>query len=421
MVHSKSKSITKQALFFHGITNEPLVVLVGLTAILLVKEFQATTWQISFYTALRPSMALFSFYISSLMMGRKDQLKSQLLLTSFLCRVPFLFFPWISSAWQVIGCIALYLMISISGQSSWIEILKLNLRDKERSRLFSLSSVCAYILGVILAIFFGNLLKHEEGSWKMLFPCSALIGMSSLIWQARIKIDSQVPEASLMSRYGSHHENLQPFFSLKRPWKQAFQLLEKRDDFRRFQIGFAGCGAAVMLIYAVMPHYLVNHLEISYKDIAISIALFKAIGYSLTSSWWVRKMHKWSIYKASSWIFLLVACFPLLLILSTFSKIFIYLAFTLYGIGLAGNHLIWHLSAPFFSQNENSAPYSAVNVLMVGVRGLIAPALAGLLSHIVGISSVLWLALILCLTASIYMYKLDNRYPKRSFIQDDKY
>lgn len=402
MTDSKTCPPTTQALFLNSLLNEPLLVLVGLTAALLVKEFNATAWQISIYTTLRPLMALFSFYLSSFIIGRHDRLIPQLLITGLLCRLPFFLFPWISSAWQVIACAAFYLMLSSSGMPAWIEVLKINLADRDRSRLFSMSSVCAYIVGIILAIVFGNLLKHEHGSWRWLFPLCAMCGVLSLFWQARIPLRTKavavVGAASPRSGFAA-------------PWLAAVRLLTDRIDFRRFQVGFAGCGAAVMLVYAVMPHYLIEHLQVSYKDIAISIAFFKALGYTLTSSLWVKKMQQLSIYKASSLIFLCVSCFPLLLIASYTYKLALYAAFGIYGVGLAGNHLIWHMSAPFFSRGEDSSPYSAVNVLMVGVRGLVAPMAGAVLGQLLGLQPVLWIATVLCLIAATYMAWLETNRP----------
>lgn len=388
-------SSTKRALLLNGLLNEPLLVLIGIFAVILVKEFDATAWQISVYTALRPVMSLLAFYLSSYIIGRRDRLIPHLLVTGILCRLPFFLFPWIESGWTMIVCAGFYLLLSHSGLPAWIEILKINLPDQTRGKLFSTSAVLGYVEGLFLAILLGNLLKHEQGSWRWLFPIGAVFGILSILCQARIPIgwkpiNIPIKRRSLLRR-------------IVDPCKLAWHLLKRRPDFRRFQLGFMGCGSAIMLIYAIMPHYFIDQLQVSYKDVAIATAFFKAVGYACSSSSWVRRLQTYSIFRASSWIFLCVSCFPALLLISSYTTWALWGAFAIYGVGLAGNHLIWHMSAPLFSAKEDSSLYSSVNVLMIGLRGLIFPMLGGWMGYQFGFYVVLWTSLLMCLASSFYM------------------
>ncbi|MFI5334962.1 MAG: hypothetical protein ACHQT8_07385, partial [Chlamydiales bacterium] len=60
------------------------------------------------------------------------------------------------------------------------------------------------------------------------------------------------------------------------------------------------------------------------------------------------------------------------------------LAHLIYGIAQGGSHLVWHLSGTIFAGEENSTPFTTVNVLMIGLRGAVGPLLGGLLCHSVG-------------------------------------
>lgn len=387
---------TKRALLFNSLLHEPLIVVLGLVAAILVKEFQASPWEISLYTMTRPVMSLFSFYFASFLLDRGTSLKKQLLVTGLLSRLPFLFFPWLDQPWQIILCTGFYMTLSFTGLPAWIEVLKIKLPGNQRSRLFSSSAIWAYVEGLILAIILGNLFNHVQNSWRWIFPVCALIGLSSLYWQAKIPLRPKIlapfeSEAPLSSK-------------LIRPWKKTWSLLVSRPDFLRFQIGFMACGSAIMLVYAVMPHYFINHLKVSYKDIAIATAFFKAVGYTLSSTSWAKSMERISIYRASSFIFLVFVLFPLVLIAASYHPKLLYLAYVIYGVGLAGNHLVWHMSPTLFSGKQDSAPYSTVNVLMVGIRGMIFPLLGAWIGQVWGIEPVFVLSSLMSFAAAFFMH-----------------
>lgn len=394
-------SSTKRALLLNSLLNEPLIVVLGLVAAMLVKELQASPLEISLFTMTRPVMSLFSFYLASFFLERGTSLKKQLLVTGLLSRLPFLFFPWLDQPWQIILCTGLYMTLSFTGLPAWIEVLKIKLPNEHRSRLFSSSAVGAYIEGLGLAIILGNLLNHVQGSWRLIFPVCALVGLLSLFWQAQIPLRPKAITALEGSDFSSR---------LIRPWKKTFKLLMESPDFLRFQIGFMSCGAAIMLVYAVMPHYFVNHLKVGYKDIAIATAFFKALGYALTSSSWAKYLQRFSLFKVSSLIFLILVLFPLALIAASYDKRLLYVAYIIYGVGLAGNHLVWHMSPAFFSGKKDSSIYSTVNVLMVGVRGMIFPLLGAWMGQVLGIQPVLALSSLMCLLAAVFMHLCARGY-----------
>ena len=64
------------------------------------------------------------------------------------------------------------------------------------------------------------------------------------------------------------------------------------------------------------------------------------------------------------------------------------------------SEIVWHLSALHFAKNEDSSLFSGVNVLMVGIRGMIAPAFGSLLGLFFGCHIVLFFGMLLCLLAT---------------------
>lgn len=65
---------------------------------------------------------------------------------------------------------------------------------------------------------------------------------------------------------------------------------------------------------------------------------------------------------------------------------------------------MWHLSGTLFAQEEeSSSKYTAANVLMVGIRGLIGPFLGGALTCAVGSQPTLVLGSLICFLGATYM------------------
>ena len=100
------------------------------------------------------------------------------------------------------------------------------------------------------------------------------------------------------------------------------------------------------------------------------------------------------------------AFFGALLILAKFSQGFIFIAYLIYGVAQAGSHLIWHLSGPIFSVDDSSSRYSGVNVVMVGIRGLIGPLLGGVLLFFLNPIYIFLLSIGFCSFAAVYYLKV---------------
>jgi predicted MFS family arabinose efflux permease len=108
--------------------------------------------------------------------------------------------------------------------------------------------------------------------------------------------------------------------------------------------------------------------------------------------------------------------FSLYLLLLYFSKLslfFFYFSFILYGLSQAGSHLLWNLSGPIFSGQEESSQFSRVNILMVGLRGSITPAMGGILCKLMGPSFVILCGILICLSGAFYVI-LTKPFMKRA-------
>jgi MFS family permease len=395
---SESMQSTKSAFLWTRVLNIPFWVLLNLLPMILYKDLHITPWMITMMVVLKPASALFASYWGALVHERRDRLVLNLVSANLLRYIPFLFLPWITSPWVIIGAFAFYMMLSRGVIPAWMEIFKENLQGETRSRVFVFGSALDYLASAILPLALGWILDETTFAWHWLFPATALLGLFSTLFLFRLHSPKFTAEKK------------EEEFSLKKevlkPWKESLRLLKERPDFAKFQIGFMLGGAALMVVQPVIPIFFVDVLNLSYTKMLLALAVFKSIGYAIASPLWVKLFEKFSIFEFSGRVILLGALFPALLVLSSFEPSLVYLAYLLYGIFQAGSELCWHLSGPTFSHDKESSAYSTTNVLSVGVRGCVAPPLGSVLFALSNSATVLALGVLLSLFSAFqFIYK----------------
>jgi hypothetical protein len=380
---------TRGAILWSSLLSEPLFTLYVMLAFILRKDLDATAFQIALLTMLKPVVSVFSFYWSAGVARKK--LRWNVASAGFLARLPFLFFPFVDNVWFLIGGAVVHMFFYRAGNPAWVEILNLNLPKKAREKFFSIGSALGYAEGVLIAIAFGALLDYDHQIWKLLFFGSALVGMCGVFIQMKVPIEGEDEvEAAVKEDKVSFYKRLID------PWKSSYKIMSTRPDFAKFQWGFMACGFGNMLIQPALPLFFVDVLHLTYIDLAIALSICKGLGFVFSSPLWAKAMGRFSIAHLSCAVFAATGLFPLFLILAPFSLFWLYLAYVMYGIAQGGSHLIWNLSGPIFSGKEDSSLYSGVNIVMVGIRGAVAPPLGSLLCVFLGPLIVLGVGIGLC-------------------------
>ncbi len=386
---------TRLALLWMNLSNEPFVVLYALLPFIFRKDLGASILQISILTALRPVLPLFSFYWSANLTNCRHRLRSNLIGAWLLGRIPFLFVPWFPNAWYIIFCCAVYEFFNKSGIPALIEILKINLPKDAREKTYTFYFVLSFVESILLGLVMGGLLDKQPSSWSILCGITVLIGLSSFVVQMRVPIplEDRAPIA------------LPPFKTrLIQPWKEAIALLKRRPDFARFQWGFMMGGFGLMLIAPSLSIYYVDYLNLEHTQIVTGRSILMGVGIVLSSFFWRKAISTLSVPQLNVRILIGFALFPLLLVLSAFHMQWFYFSFIIYGIAQAGSHLLWNLSGTLFAENEDSSPYSRVNILMLGMRGIIAPALGGIFCQLFGPIPMLIVGGVICSLGAWYSF-----------------
>ncbi|MCI5052653.1 MAG: MFS transporter [Simkaniaceae bacterium] len=388
---------TRLALVLMSLLSEPLVALYTWLPFIARKELGATALQISILTALRPVVSLLSFYWSHGIDNRRERLRGNLILSGIFARVPLMLFFFFNNVWYVILASTIYMLFTRAGIPAWMEILKLNVPGGEREKLFSMGTLFAYLEGMVFALSMGMLLDFNGDTWKILFLIASGIGLVGLFFQSRVPIRGEKPAPIEMQ--------ISPIVRLVKPWRDTLHLMRTRPDFARFQAAFMAGGFGLMLISTVLPLYFVDVLDLSHTQFTTARSICMAIGF-VGSTWaWTRSLSKIQPGKLTSLINFLFALFPLVLILAKLSTGWLYSAYIIYGIAQGGSHMLWHLSGPLFAGEEDSSIYSGVNIVMVGIRGIIAPMIAPMLYLLFGPTTVLILGMLICSTGGLYMLR----------------
>jgi len=386
------KEKTQSAYVFTRLLDTPFWGLYNLLPIILFKNLGATPYQLGILIALKPLVSLLSSYWATRVQSNPHQIISSILLGRLLAYLPFLFFPFVDSIWYFIFSFGFYMFLQVGMAPAWMELLKQNLPAEKRDKIFSYTQIFGYLGGGLMPFLLGWILDEWTQSWRWMFPLAALVGWAAYFWQKSI----------LLREIPKEPEAKKPH-PLLHPWKNAWELLKRRPDFANFQLGFMLIGSGLMIIQPTLPIFFVEKLNLTFTEMGVAITLCKGIGFACSSSIWVRMMKKVNIFHFGAVIAALAVIFPLFLVAAQLQLIWLYVAYLLYGCMQSGNELSWNLSGPIFAQNENSSPFSTVNVIAVGVRGIFVPLIGAYLLAQFGALTVIIVSGMLCLLASVRM------------------
>jgi MFS family permease len=389
---------TKATALLMNLSDEPLVAFYAILPFILTKELHINAFELSFFLMLRPILSSFSFFWGvGLNYSKNPNLLKNNLLAWIIARIPFLFFPLINNFYYFLFASAVYQLFHKAGLPAWNEIIKRNITDKnERHKLFSTFSIYVFIESILLGLFIGKFLDKSASNWKLIFFFAAMLSLSSIFLQMRIKVPKNNEQTNV-------REN---FFT---PFKDIFEILKKDKDFTNFQIVFMIGGFALMLITPALYIFASEELQLSHSDMTSARLILMGIGFSLTSYIWKKFIAKRSINNLAIWMIFIFGIYNFFLLLSQYNLIFFYIAFFFYGIAQAGSTLLWSFSSISFSKNQNSILYTSTNLLFLLLRGLIAPFLGSLLCYFFGAKYVLCLGLIIMFFGTVIAYRLSRK------------
>ncbi len=384
------------AFLWMHLASEPLMALYALFPFILRKDLGASAIQVSIFISLRPVLSVFSFYWNAYQMRKGRSLSGHLMSAWLLAYVPFLIFPFLSRYWYFLLAASFYQLFSKAGAPPFMELFKQTIPRKPRESLYSLIHMICFAASGIFGFFMGKFL--DGSNWEMVACLCALIALTSVLIQRKMpKIEMEKPSELSTS-------NL-----IVEPLKQSLKLMKTHPEFKNFQLGFMIGGSALMFMAPALALFYADNLKLSHESICTARFGFMTLGVVVSSFLWKQGMEKFSLNRLMPWITIGFGLFPVVLLFTYFHPHFLNFAFLLYGIAQAGSHLVWNLSGTIFSQDKDSMPFTALNILTQGVRGMIVPLLGGILSSFLGAFPVLILGSLICFYGVFVMFKNNNK------------
>lgn len=353
----------------------PLWAMIAYLPFILAKELSASQFQITLAITVKPLVALGSFYLGAWMSSASSHLSRHILWSSFLGRLPFILFPFVQNVWFYLFGFAIYSLMDRAIIPPWMELLKGKLGSVTHVKAVSDGALIRFLMPIVLAVSLAVWMDAQE-VWRWLFAGASLISFVGLIPLAN---DRRFTEGTL-----SHPQKTPG------PWKSFLFVLKTRPDFAFFQGIFFLGGMGIMMYQPLLPRYCVDIMHMDYKELSLSLGVCKGIGFACTSRIWSRGLARYSLFVLAAVVAFFSSLTPLLMGCGGGGVTLFCIAFLVYGIMQAGSEPIWHVSGPKFSGQVNSGPYTSMNVLSVGVRGLFAPALGALLGQAMGLQGALW-------------------------------
>ena len=386
---------TKRVFFWSFVSNAPFWAMYNILPFILY-ELGASAFQITLMVSLKPMVSLLSVYWGAHIHNRPERIVPNLISTTLLSHLPFVFLPWINNPWYIIAAASVYMMLERGAKPAWMELLKRNLESTDRQNFFSKVASTSYLSSGVFPILFGILMDGKPGSWRWIFPIVSLISIIPIFLQRKLVI--QQIEGTIEDVV-----SIPWWRQMSAPWIKSWELIQENGDFRLFQIGFFLGGAGVMIMQPALPEYFMEHLHLSYTELLVALTLCKGIGFALTSPSWARWMNRVNIFSLGSLVPFVMIIVALLMIGAKFWTPMFYLAYLFYGIMQAGSELTWHLSGLNFAKEKDSSLYTGVSVVLVGVRGLFAPALGLWAMSSFGTMSPMIAGALLCLASTLVM------------------
>lgn len=395
---------TRAAYMWTSILNTPFWAIFNMLPFILYKDLHASKLQVTAIIILKPAVSLIALYWSTLIEKRKDRLLANLIWARVLSHLPFFFFPFVDNPWFFIASFGFYMMMARGTVPAWMEVLKLNIPGISRDRIFAYGSAFSYIGAALIPFALGSIMDTYLHSWRWIFPVTALISLSAIAFKSRIPIALNAIDEKEQQTASTLDWKQQ----LLKPWKSAWELIKRRPDYARYQLGFMLGGAGLIIMQPALPVFFMDGLHLTYTELAVALTLCKGIGFAAASPTWAKMLSKVDMYRFNSWVTLLAFLFPLCLIAAQLNLAWLYVGYLLYGIMQGGSEMSWNLSGPIFAKDDDSSVYSSVNVLTVGLRGCFVPAIGSLLAYPLHATGVMLLGGGLCLLSTFYMAKFSR-------------
>jgi hypothetical protein len=309
---------------------------------------------------------LFSAWWSGLLEGREKS--STFLVFGMLGRLSLLLVAGTGSAGAFTTVITAATFLNGALVPASNALLQRNFTADERGRVLGLGIALQALTVIAVSLLVGRLYDWRPESYRVVYPVAAVCGFLSCLIQARVRFRHRQGEPAEKKLFAAGLGGALAG-ALRHPFAGAVRLLREDRGFRRYEMGFMVYGLAWMMLQPTIPVFLVEKLHVAYTDVANARGLIYFTMIAALSHPFGRLLDRLGPLSVSRIAFTILTVFPLLLA-SSRSVETVYLAFLVYGCGMAAVNLGWTTGPIHFARERDSAGYMGAHVALVGMRAI---------------------------------------------------
>ncbi len=310
---------------------------------------------------------LFAAWWSGLLAGREKS--STFLVFGLVGRLSLLLVPFADSAASFVAVIGVATFLCGALVPASNALFQRNFNPAERGRVLGLGSALQALTVIAVSLGVGRLYDWRPEGYRLAYVAAGVCGCLACLDQARLRF---------RARPGTPRE--QPLFgrglrralgeALRRPFAGALTLLREDRGFRRYEAAFMAYGLAWMMLQPTIPVFLVERLQVGYADVASARGLIYFTMIATLSHPFGRLLDRIGPLAVSTIAFAILTAFPLLLAAAHGINT-VFLAFVVFGCGMAAVNLGWTIGPIHFARSRDSAGHMGAHVALVGVRAII--------------------------------------------------
>lgn len=297
---------------------------------------------------------------------------------------------WISTPMPFVLMLSALQLMGAFSSPAYTSLMKDIYPDHARGRLMGYVRVGAQIAAFLAAQAAGRLLDAGY-SYRFIFPIAGIIGIFSVIAFAKVRTLPGIQQVSAPKPVRS---------SPMQAWRESLELLRLPTGYRWFAASVSVYGFGNLMAGPLYALYQVDVVKVTNTDLATlsNVASMASIVGAfvwgrLVDHYGAAKSVLWSIYciVGVGVCYLFGASMPLLIIASALS-----------GFGFAGVELAYMASILRYAERGKAAQYQALHSLLLGIRGVTAPALGLYLVQYTGYKAIFIGTLILMIAGTFF-------------------
>ncbi|HPF70395.1 MAG TPA: MFS transporter, partial [Candidatus Krumholzibacteria bacterium] len=279
-------------------------------------------------------------------------------------------------------------------------ILQANIRPERRGAVFGWGALISNLTAAATGLVVGGVLDAAPERFDAVYATIGAIGfLYSLTLSSLPRPEGDTTPDAADAFFGLPRLPLGPVRwrrlagALVRPFREAATTFRTDHAFFWYEMNFMIYGTSFLMLGPVVPLYFVKRLDLSYEVISASRVMIATIGVALLSPLFGRLMDRINPVRLSTFSYATIAAYPAMLALIAVAfadrpAVGAYLAFAVYSVGNAGLNVTWNMGSIFFAPAGEGGHYQGVHVALVGIRGLIGPALGFVLYRLLGYQGV---------------------------------